>query len=252
MKQIRSSVMRKGVIAAAAILVLTALAPASDRGVRIRPNDKDVFEYVDDFSTPKFLADAIEARGGAKHWQKGALTSQGPGGLEVTYRFHGRRKIVGFDLQVEQEANGRNLGGRNTLLISQNGLDWKAVASSSSLPADGNGLQRGPLVATSEKAPKLVGQGELWVRLSLSNYSGLQTRVSNVIQSLRFSIRLGGALGGKEDPQAAARAAWGKAKRLAGWRALSLDASDPQQQRPPHYYEGSDGWLQLAGQRAHL
>ena len=61
----------------AAALVWAAPILGED-GVRIEPQDDGNFEYVDDFSTPRFLLDAFTSNFGAADWKAGKLLHRGP------------------------------------------------------------------------------------------------------------------------------------------------------------------------------
>ncbi len=223
------------------------------RGVAITPDKEGRFEYVDDFTTAKFLDDAFLTNLKVDSWQTGCITNCGPNrGRTLTYRLHGDRTITGIDVRIEQSANGRSLGGVNRLYLSSNGLDWIGVASSSDQKPDSNGWQAKPLTVPPPHAARFTGRGEVWVRVVLDNFCGLKTNVSNRIDSVSVKLALGAELGAAADPQADERAAWGKLRRELGWRGVTLDWSDPVDHRPPHYYEDVDGWLQAPNAVADL
>lgn len=236
-------------IRAASLLVLAAAsatsAVAGGLGIAIRPDNAGVFEYSDDYSTPKFLLDAVSTNVPPDCWSKGALTSNGPHrNRTVTYRFHGDRVIETLEVRVEQWANARNLGSANYLYVSPNGLDWTLAATSQTQQADANGWQQGPLTLSPDSAATLAGNSEVWIRLVLDNWCGLQSNTSNILRNLQVKIRVGASAVQKEDPQLALKEVWAESRQNAGWKSLSLDWADPQGKRAPHYYEGPDGWLE--------
>ena len=237
---------------AVAFFLAGMAAAGAEPGVLIVPSDEGVFEYADDFETPRVFRDAFLSRPGADCWMPGGLVNSGPGSTTVTYRFHGDCAIKALAVQVDQMANARHLGGLNTLLLSTNGLDWQTVASTRGQPGDANEWQREPLTVAGDQTAKFAGGTELWVRLVLRNYSGLKTAVSNRIDALTVRLELGDPAGPDVDPQAQACEAWGRLRREAQWRALVLDCADPVGERPPHYYEDTDGWLEAAGANPHL
>jgi len=250
--------------AVAALLVLTLVCPAvagSDRGVRVTPGNDGAFEYVDDFQTARFLDDAFLSNLKIDQWSKGAITNRGPNrNRTLTYRFYSDRAIAGIDdrviagidVHVDQSANGPNLGARNMLYLSLNGLDWTRVASSSQQKADHNGWQTAPLEVPADDAKTFLGASEIWVRVVLDNYCGLKTNESNRITRFAVKLTLGEEAEVADDPQAALREAWGVVARDAGWRAISLDWNDPVKARAPHYYEDGDGWLVAPGAEPNL
>ena len=235
---------------AAFVVVLAAAGAVAGPGIPIAPDDGGVFEYTDDFTTPRFLRDAFLSNLGADDWAPGSITNAGPNrDRTLTYRFYGERVIKAVDVRVAQRANARSLGGRTDLYLSKNGLDWTAVAGSQALDADANNWQQGDLVLPSDEAGAFTGGGEVWVRIVLDNYSGLKTHVSNSVSSIAVRVELGEETASSADPAAAARAEWGRQRRAAGWRAVTLDQADPVEARPPHYYEDADGWLEPPGAR---
>ena len=226
---------------------------AAEGGVEISPDEDGQFEYVEDFQTSRFLQEAFVDNLPVEAWQPGMLTNTGPhGGRMVTWRFFGERAITDINIEVDQTANGPSLGGLNTLQLSANGLDWTNVAASGDLERDRNGWQNGVLAASEEEAKPFLGNGELWVRVVLDNFSGLPTGVSNTIQQVAVKLTLGEVMPAATDEQAAARAAWGEGNAKAGWRNIVLEWTDPIDQRPPHYYEDVDGWLQSPGDSPRL
>jgi hypothetical protein len=245
-------------VALAAVVVGFALsigspAVAAKRGIEIAPDAQGAFEYVDDFKTPRFLSDAFLSNIGPGCWRPGEIVNCGPNrDRALTYRFYGERVIEKIAVLVEQTANGRHLGGRNTLYLSLNGLDWELVASSSEQEADANGWQQQPFTVPPQQAGKFAGTTEVWVRLVLDNYSGLQTGTSNIIRSLEVRLKVGATAAAAAEPQAAKRTLWGELRRRAGWSSISLDHADPVGRQAPHYYEDCDGWLQEAGANPQL
>ena len=233
-------------LAVTLVYVLSSgLALAAEPGIVITPDDEGVFEYDEDFATPKFLADAVSTSVPADRWAKGAISNTGPHrNRTVTYRFFGSRTIESVEIRVEQRANARHLGAKNHLYVSANGLDWTSVASSATQEGDGNGWQAEPLVLSPEHATALVGGTEVWVRVVLDNYCGLKTHTSNIVSGLQVKLHAGASAGERQDPQAALRATWADLREQAGWQSISLDWADPAGQRAPHYYEDADGWLQ--------
>jgi len=233
---------------AASFLLLVTMAAAAEPGVPIEPDDEGVFEYTDDFATPRFLRDAFLSNLGASDWAPGSVTNAGPNrNRTLTYRFYGERVIKAVEVRVAQRANARSLGGRTNLYLSKNGLDWTAVAGSQDLDADANNWQQGDLVLPSETADAFTGGGEVWVRIVLDNNSGLKTYVSNFVSSIAVRVELDEEQASSADPAAVARAEWGRQRQAAGWRCVTLDQADPVDARPPHYYEDADGWLQPPG-----
>ncbi len=237
----------------ALLLLSTGGVLAAGQGIVITSDEAGDFQYLDDFTTPRLFHDAFLDNVPLDAWQKGALVNCGPNrNRTLTYRFYGDRMIDSVDVQVEQSANGPNLGARNMLYLSLNGLDWTLVVSSDSQEADQNGWQREPLTIPPEQAPEFLGETEVWVRVVLDNYCGLKTNTSNEVRRLEVDLTVGEKPGPEADPQAAQRAAWGELRRATGWRSITLDYHDPIDQRAPHYYEDSDGWLQAPGANPHL
>jgi len=234
-------------------VVCASNAFAAGRGIAIKPDAEGKFTYEDDFKSPKVFRDAFLTNFPTETWSPGNIVNSGPNrNRTLTYRFYGDRVIEKIDINVKQAANGPNLGGQNTLHVSQNGLDWTVVADSRSQKADRNGWQTGPLTILTEQADKFVGRTELWVRIVLDNYSGLKTNTSNTISSLQVKLKVGDKAKAEDDPQAAERSEWGRLRRQARWWSITVDHADPIGQRPPHYYEDSDGWLQTPGANPHL
>ncbi|MGC9319422.1 MAG: hypothetical protein ACP5KN_15420, partial [Armatimonadota bacterium] len=229
--------MRSLSVMALAMTVCAAAAADAGRGVAIQPDEDGRFVYVDDFSTPKFLADAFLKNVGPEIWQEGAVTNRGPNrNRTLIYRFHGERVITDLSVAVQQRANARHWGGRTTLSLSTNGLDWITVASSSDQEGDANGWQDEPLTLAPEDAARFTGATEVWLRLVLDNFSGLETIVSNTVSELRVEITVGEPAEAAADPQAELRAQWGRLREREEWRSITLDAADPPQHRAPHYY----------------
>lgn len=225
----------------------------AEPGVLVVPDERGSFTYEDDFSTPKCLTDAFLLNTGVEVWQSGTLQHRGPDrNRMLVYRFYGPRVISGLAVTVEQTSNARYLGGRTDLYLSRNGLDWTQVASSATQPGDANAWQSEPFALTPEQTTAFTGGTEVWLRLAMDNYSGLQTNVSNIIRRLRVELTVGGEPEASADPQAALADRWGRLRRQAGWRTLTLDAADPVAQRAPHYYEDADGWLRAPGESPHL
>ncbi|MCK4324948.1 MAG: hypothetical protein KAW89_10485, partial [Armatimonadetes bacterium] len=236
-----------------ALLLGAASVHASNQGIPITPDEAGQFEYADDFTTPRLFRDAFLNNFSTDCWQTGSITNTGPNrNRTVTYRFYADRVIVQATVEVQQQANGRNLGGRNLLYLSGNGLDWTLVATSAEQEADRNGWQREPLTAGPQQTTEFAVSTELWVRIVLDNFCGLQTNTSNVVSHLQIGFELGKQPGAASDPQAARRAAWGQLRQQADWRNIALDCYDPVGRRAPHYYEDSDGWLQPPGANPHL
>ncbi len=235
------------------LLLVTASTYASNRGIAITADETGEFEYVEDFTTPRVFRDAFLDNVSTDCWREGAIVNWGPHRNRIlTYRFYGDRVITQAAVEVQQQANGRNFGGRNSLYLSDNGLDWTIVANSGDQEADANGNQREPLTAGSQQTTEFVGSTELWVRVVLDNSSGLKTNTSSVVSHLHVSLKVGEKPGPAADPQAEQRALWGRLRAEAGWRSITLDCHDPVDQHPPHYYEDSDGWLQRPGANPHL
>jgi len=165
----------------------------------------------------------------------------------VTWRFYGERAIEELSVGVAQRANARNWGGRTTLRMSTNGLDWVEIARSSDQEGDANGWQTEPLTLPAEMAGRFLGGTEVWLQLDIDNFSGLETAVASTVDELRVEMTLGDVPGPAADPQAALRAQWGRLRAREGWGAISLDAADPPGRRAPHYYEDADGRLVAPG-----
>ncbi len=226
------------------LALLCAAAWAGEQGIEIVPGDEGVFIYEDDYSTPRVFQEAFLTNTGPEIWASGVLSTSGPNRRRtVTYRFYAPRPIASFDLTVEQEANKRNLGGRNYLYLSTNGVDWDLVATSVDLEGDATHWQRDALKASGEVAAPYLGKREIWVRLMLDNNSGLKTGRSNSFLSLKAAITLSEDDTAASDPMAALRKTWGELRRATAWNALAFDWRDPAACRAPYYYEDVDGWL---------
>ena len=244
---------RFAMTAVVGLLLVQGVASGNERGIQIQPDESGRFTYVEDFKTPRFLAEGFTDNLGPQQWRPGNITNQGPHrNRTLTYRFFGDRKITGIDVHVEQQANSRNRGSVNKVFLSLNGLDWAEIASSGSQPYDQNGRQLGPLSVSGEQAAQFTGGSELWVRVLMDNYSGLQTKTSNVVSLVRAELTIGEPLDEQEAPRAHLLASWGRLRSKSGWRSITLDAADPPDARAPHYYENSDGWLQVPGANSHL
>ncbi|MBT7300174.1 MAG: hypothetical protein HN849_11705 [Victivallales bacterium] len=243
---------RMTMVGTALLCVIAAMAGGGEPGIRILPNKEGVFAYVEDFSTPRFLAEALATNIPADRWTKGSLGNRGPNRHRaLTYRFSGGRAIEKVEVRIDQRANARNLGGGSQLFVSPNGLDWSLVAESKRQPADANGWQKQPFILTAAQAAPLTGGNEAWVRLVLDNWTGLKTAPASIIDNLRVTIRVGEPVIA-DDPQAPLRAQWAELRQRAGWRSISLDCADPVSGHAPHYYEDADGWLQAPGGDHHL
>ena len=109
--------------------------------------------------------------------------------------------------------------------------------------------QQGPLSVSSNDVADVLGDSELWVRLDLSNYSGLSTTTSSSISDLKVKLTLGEPGVTAADPQAELRQSWGQLRRASQWQEIALDIDDPPEHRPPHYFEDADGWLRAPGEQ---
>ena len=235
-------------IVCASVLAFLAIgaAFAAERGIEITPDDNSVFAYEDDFETPRVLQEAFLTRTGPEVWTPGSLVTNGPHrSRTVTYRFHGTRAITAFQVEASQYA-AHNLGGRNYLYLSSNGVDWDCIADSADIEVV-NHRQTGPLSATSETSAPYLGHTEFWVRLVLDNYSGLKTAQSGAFSGLKVTLTMAKDEAEAIDPQAKLRKAWGDLRAATGWKGITLDWRDPVDQRAPHYCEDVDGWLVRAG-----
>lgn len=234
------------------LLALCAAAGAATgqrQGIHVVPDEAGAFEYLDDFQTPRFLLDAFLDNMDETWWSPGAVFNSGPHrNRTITYRFFGDRVILSASVRVEQSANGPNLGGRNMVYVSPDGLDWTPAAGSGNQEADGNGRQTGPLTYAADGDDG----SEIWVRLVMDNNCGLRTNQSNSISRFELTLQVGDEPDAATNPQAAARAAWAAAARAGGWQPIRLDCRDPAAARPPHYYEDVDGWLTAPGTTATL
>jgi len=128
------------------LLVLSASCSGQEyRGVHVA-DVEGIFEFVDDFSTQRFVDQAFLTNLGAEQWVEGAITSCGPNrNRTATWRFHGNRAIRSVAVVVEQRANARSLGGVNQLWLSGNGLDWQMAATSREQDGDVHNWQTAPL-----------------------------------------------------------------------------------------------------------
>ncbi|HJN16006.1 MAG TPA: hypothetical protein QGH10_10965, partial [Armatimonadota bacterium] len=238
------------------VSVLASSTVSGQQGVLIEPAEDGTYTYVDDFATPKCLTDAFLSNTGVEVWAAGSLQSKGPArNRTLVYRFHGTRAITSARIAVQQRANGPNLGGRNLLYVSPNGLDWRVVADSKDQPGDprpANRWQEEPFEVVAEEGDGIIGGTELWLKLVMDNYSALETYTSNFIQNLEVRLDLGDEPGASADPQAELRALWGEARERSGWTSIALDATDPEGRRAPHYYEDADGRVRAPGDSPHL
>ena len=241
------------VFIAGLVVVLATVAGAADMGIQIKPDEQRSFEYTEDFGTPRFLTDAFTQNLGPEQWQPGSITNKGPNrNRTLTYRFFGSREIVHCQISVDQRANASKINAVNRLYLSLNGLDWTEAATSSSQKGDQNGWQSESLVISPELAAKFAGTGELWLRIVLDNFCGLQTDTSNTVTRIEVKLTVGEELSERADPQARTREIWGEFRARGDWRTITLDPADPPQARAPHYYEDSDGWLQEPDADSHL
>lgn len=230
-----------------AVLALSAPCTAlEDRGVHIEPTE-GVFQFVDDFTSKRFVDQAFLANLGAEQWIEGAITTCGPNrNRTATWRFYGDRVIASAAVEVRHRANARSLGGVNQLWLSANGLDWRLAATSREQEGDVHNWQTQPLVATDELLGELTGGGELWVRVVMDNHSGLKTSTSNFIQRLTVRVEIGDALQAGADPRhEALRRQWDQSVSRAGQGAISLELTSAGE--APCYYEDADGRLLQPG-----
>ncbi len=233
-----------------ALIALSSLCLAAEPGVRIAPGKDGVFVYSDDFKTPRFLQDAFAENLGLEQWG-GRIFSAGPARDRILiYRFYGERAIESAEIKISQTSNGPNLGGHTFLYVSPNGIDWTDSGSSMDIAADVNGWQTGDLTLQPDAAAKLKGKTEVWLKIVLDNNSGLTTNESNTLTGLQVRIKTGKAAAGSANPTGD-ELKWGKLQSKTGWRSISLDWSDPDQLRPPCYFEEADGWLREANPLVH-
>ena len=225
---------------------------SANEGIEIRPNADGEFEYKEDFQTPKFLMDGFVDQYRPEIWQPGSIRNQGPRGWSLVYHFFGDRVIENVNILIEQSANGRNLGGRNQIYVSANGLDWQYATDSGTIKPGPNMWQNGTLRVNNDKLGAILGGKHLWLRLDLQNISGLPTNTSNSISDLQVDLKLGNATAAANNPQEALVEKWGSLRESSGWRSLSLDATAPLRQRPPYYLEDVDGWLREPGELAYF
>lgn len=229
-------------------LVLTTCIFGANHGIEIQPDANHTFEYVDDFTTKKFQDDAFLINMDEKQWKPGQIWSAGPArGRVLSYRFFGDRAITSLEASIQQVANGRNLGSANTLFLSTNGLDWKGVASSSSVKPNAAFWQEGPVDIPADATAEFLGKSEVWVRIVMNNHSGVSTNPSNNVVHFRVTLRLGEPAEAAADSQAAMRQAWQQLPE-----PILLRAADPSDIRAPYYYEDSDGWLIRNGENPFL
>jgi len=93
-------VLFSAVLASAALLGMAA----ASTGIPMNLIEESVFEYADDFSTPKVFRDAITENLDPECWSPGSLTSSGPHRARtIIYRFYGNRPLKSFDIRVEFE-----------------------------------------------------------------------------------------------------------------------------------------------------
>ncbi len=229
------------------ILLLLAFAASlfgADQGTEIQPDADGHFEYVDDFTTKKFLDDAFLINMDEAQWKPGQIWSAGPArGRMLSYRFFSDRVITSLEAGIEQTANGRNLGSRNTLYLSTNGLDWTGVASSTAIKPNAAHWQNGPVTIPADADVPFLGKSEIWVRIVMDNISGLPTTPSNNVSNFRVALQVGEPAQAGADTQAAMRQAWQQLQD-----STVLRAADPPDARAPYYYEDSDGWLVKTGE----
>jgi hypothetical protein len=240
--------MRSAALMAVTLTVLLGTAVA-EPGIPIAPDEDGLFTYEDDFSSPGVFQDAMTDNLDATCWEPGRLVNSGPNrNRAIIYRFHGERPIHSLNVRVEQAANGRSLGGRNTLYLSANGLDWQEAATSGDQEANASGWQDKPLDATWDAAHRdadsiFTGGSELWLRIVLDNYSGLKTNPSNHVNTVSVEVSLADEAGAGEVSDTA-QDAWAALCESAQWRTYVMDLTEPE--APPHYVEGADGWLEPA------
>ncbi len=234
------------------VLSASVLAQEGRYGIPITPNEENVFEYSDDFTTPKFLCDAFY-NFNLECWANGAINNQGPhSGRILTYRFFGDWVIEDIRATIEQRANGPNLGGANHLYLSSNGLDWTLADSSSEQEPGQNSWQNKPFVLNQEKTSSFTGKNEVWLRLVLNNTSGMPTGVSNSIDSVHIRITVGDKAGASVLLDQDQQDLWGRLRQGGQWHSVDLDCTDPVNQRSPHYYEDVDGYWQAPHASAFL
>ncbi len=240
--------MRKILESAGVYLALATCAFGAGLGIEIQPDVDGKFEYIDDFTTTKFLDDAFLIDMDETQWKEGKIWSAGPAQSRVlSYRFFSDRVITGLEAGIQQVANGRNLGSNNVLYLSTNGLDWTGVASSSRLEPNPAYWQEGPVTVPADAPVPFLGQTEVWVRIVMYNVSGLSTNQSNTVHNFRVALSLGEPAEAAEDTQAAMHLTWQRQLE-----PITLRADDPPDIRAPYYYEDSDGWLVKHGENPFL
>lgn len=211
-------------------------------GIVVQANEKGSFEYVDDFSTPRFLQDTVSATVAVENWSPGMIAHQGPvRNREMVYRFIADGVVKTVDIRIEQGANEKNFGGQNYVYLSSNGLDWTLMASSKAQPSDKNGWQTSSFIITSDQAKSLIGQQEIWLRIVLDNISGMETNISNKLTKLAVKLTTEKTNISSADTRSEPRTA--KIRQKSDFRAITLDVHDPIDVRSPYYFEQADGWL---------
>lgn len=234
-------------------LLLAGTNAVGEQGIEIVPGEDGAFEYSDDFSTPRVLVDAFVAKTDLEAWTPGQLVSAGPvRRRHIVYRFYGASPIKAVEAAVEQQSNARHLGGVTHLEVSANGLDWVETDSSARLEPDANAWQTGTLTLGENGGAECAGRSEFWLRMTLENYSGLETAASNIVKEFRVRVQTSPSEEIDAAPADPAESAWGNLRSSTGWRAVSLDWRDPALCRAPHYYEDVDGWLVDAAQHPKL
>ncbi len=234
------------------LLVLSVPCSGQEyRGVHVA-HVEGVFEFIDDFSTQRFMAQAFLSNLGAQQWVEGAITNCGPNrNRTATWRFYGNCAIRSVAVVVEQRANARSLGSVNQLWLSGNGLDWQMAATSREQDGDVHNWQTAPLTPSEALLSDLEGRSELWVRVVMDNHSGLETSTSNYIKRLTVRLEVGDALQVAVDPRhEASRREWEQYTTREGQSTISLDLTRPGD--APCYYEDADGRLLRPGEDRRL
>ncbi|MBN1437434.1 MAG: hypothetical protein JW936_10200 [Sedimentisphaerales bacterium] len=226
------------------LLVGVNVLYAQQEGIVVAAEDGATYTYSDDFSTPRFLADAFLSNVDAGCWSPGSISNAGPNrDRALTYRFYSDRAIADIGVSLEQRANIAAMGGNNRLYVSGNGLDWTLADESGNHGADESGWITAPLTLSCDAVARCVGSRECYLRIVLDNTSGITTGVSNLISGLNVSMSLAEADEAAAEDVDSARLAFGRAYERSNGRVVLLDGSLPTDALPTYYYQDVDGYL---------
>ncbi len=171
------------------------ITPPEKPGVRLRPDQRGTAAYTDRFLSRKYRWLARVSHGEALTWRPGRLSLGGIKGRTnravLVWPFSCTRPLHRIRVELEAQANAKNLGGLVRLALSRDGKHWSPGVDTSRFPADRSGWQRGALVLDTDKIPGFQGRRLFFVRVELVNNCGLETPASSVATRLAVTVDAG-------------------------------------------------------------